>query len=96
MFWVRDSSNNSALSVEIDLANKGGLQLCEVWISSNVDATFSVYGSVDGTNWRYIEDLILPNNGRTDKHVGYHNAYRYIKVSTDTVGNHEIEIAVGA
>jgi len=96
MFWVRESSDDSALSVELDTTNLGGLQLCEVWISSNVEAIFSVFGSVDGENWRWVEDLTLPYNNRTDKHVGYHNAYNFLKVSTDTIGNHEIEIVAGA
>ena len=96
MFWVRDSSNSSVLSVELNTTNCGGLSLCEVWISSDVDATFSVFGSVDGMNWRWIEDLTLPYGDRTDRHTGYHNAYHYLKVSTDTVGTHKIEIVAGA
>jgi len=96
VFWVRESSNDSALSAELDTTSCGGLSLCEVWIESNVDATFSVFGSVDGVNWRWMEDLTLPCNGRTDRHVGYHNAYHHLKVSTDTVGTHDIEIVAGA
>ena len=96
MIWVRESSNAHTLSGELDITGYGGLQLIEVWISSDVSSVFTVYGSVDGTSWRRIEDLVLPFENRTDRHRGYHNAYQHIKVSTSTVGNHEIEIVAGA
>jgi len=98
VIWTCRSSSAviNPLIVTLDTCNYGGLTLCEVWVKSDISATFDVYGSVDGDNWRWVDAITVPYNERTDRHQGYHNAYQHLKVITSDSGVNEIEIAAGA
>ena len=91
-------AGSNPLSVELDISGRGGLALLELWIKSDVECEFHVYGSHDGTDgtWRTIEDIAIPTKqGKYEKHDGYFNAYQYVKVSVDESGGHEIELIAG-
>lgn len=90
-------SGSNPLTVEINTSGRGGLALLELWVKSDIDCEFTMYGSHDGTDgtWRYIETLKLPKAGRTDRHEGYLNAYQHVRVSVEESGGHEIEIIAG-
>ena len=91
------ASSPSAISAELDTEGYGGMGLLEVWVKSDAAATFTVEGSHTGQagSYRWIEELALPYKSRTDRHKGYLNAYRFVKVSTDDVNTSEIEIVGG-
>ncbi len=70
----------------------------ELWIKSNVECEFLVYGSHNGTDgtWRLTDELAIPTKqGKYENHEGYFNAYHHIKVSVAESGGHEIEIIAG-
>ena len=87
----------SALSVEIDTEGHGGMGLLEIWVKSDGDVTYTIEGSHTGEDgdWRWIQELNLPYKARTDRHIGYFNAYRFVKVSTESVQQNEIEVVAG-
>ena len=84
----------SPLTVDLDTAGHGGLALCEIWVKDAGPTTFTVYGSDDGTDgtWRWIAELAVPYRGKDNRHEGYLNAYRFIRVSTPSQTESEIEI----
>lgn len=84
------SSTGAAITVDLDTGLYGGRTIVEVWVKSSAAATFTVYGSRNGTDYRKIEDIIL--GGAGEEHRGYQNAYRYIRVSTSAANNNECEI----
>ncbi len=90
-------AGSNPLSVELDISGRGGLALLEVWVKSDVECEFHMYGSHDGTDgtWREIEDIAIPKNNKYEKHDGYFNAYQHVKVSVDESGGHEIELIAG-
>ena len=87
----------AAVSVELDTAGYGGLPLKEIWVKSDsADIEFIVYGSHDNVGWRQIDELTLPTQSESNnRHKGLQNAYRHIRVSTETVATSEIEIVAG-
>jgi len=89
---------SNPLTVTLDVAGRGGLSLMELWVKSNVECEFRMYGSHDGTDgtWRLIEEIAIPTKqGKYEKHDGYFNAYHHVKVLTEESGEHEIEIVAG-
>jgi len=91
-------SGPNPLTVIIDASGKGGLALMELWVKSDVECEFLVYGSYNGADgtWRLTEDIAIPTKqGKYEKHEGYFNAYPFAKVSVSGAGNHEIEIIAG-
>ena len=83
------------LSVEIDTEGFGGYSLKDIWVKDSGSADFIVYGSSDSINWRQIDEITLPHATRDNRHKGLQNAYRYIRVSTDSSTISEIEIVAG-
>lgn len=86
---TRNASVGAPLTVALDLREVGAVTV-EVTVRSSVAATFYVEGSVDGVNWRVKDSLTLAAPG--ERHEGYMNAYPVVRVRTDDVGHHEIEI----
>lgn len=87
---VYGSSIAAPLAVTLDTGEYGGRLNVEIWVKSSGTADFNVFGSHDGISWRLSDTITLSATG--EEHRGYSNAYRYIKVETSAVGNHEIEI----
>lgn len=89
--------STSPLSVKIDTGGYGGLSLKEIWVKDVGEAEFHIYGSHDGSDgsWRHVDKLNVPHGGRDNNHESLQNAYRYIKVSTDSETESEIEIVAG-
>ena len=85
----------AALSVELDASGLGGAPLKDVWVKSDEAATFIIYGSYDGVDWRYLDELTVPDSERLSKHKSFYTAYTQIGVGTATVASNEIEIVVG-
>lgn len=87
----------AALTVTLNPEGQGGLPLKDVWVRSDSveEVEFIVYGSHDGVNWRQIDELSVPHGDRDNRHKGLNNAYRCIRVSTETVATNEIEIVAG-
>ena len=85
-----DTSTAAALSVTLDCGPYGAKMYVEVWVQSSAAATFIVEGSHNGTDWREVDTIIL--GGAGEDHEGYFNAYRYLRVSTVTANDNEIEI----
>ncbi len=86
------------LTVVMDTIGQGGLALMELWVKSDVESEFLVYGSHDGSDgtWRLTDEISIPTKqGKYEKHNGYLNAYRCLKVFVDGAGEHEIEIIAG-
>lgn len=86
------------LTVEMNSMGQGGLALIELWVKSNIESEFLVYGSHDGTDntWRLTDEIAIPTKqGKYEKHEGYFNAYHFVKVFVGGVGEHEIEIIAG-
>ena len=94
----KHDASESPLSVEFDTSGYGGLALVEVWVKDVGEATFNVYGKCGcgKGDWRLVDQLTVPYNGKDNRHEGYFNAYRHIKVSTDSTTASEIEIIAGA
>lgn len=80
------------LTVILDVKNCGGFSLKDIWVRATGEAEFIVYGSHNGINWRQIDELSVPHGNRDNRHKGLHNAYNFIKVSTDSITESEIEI----
>jgi hypothetical protein len=87
--FSRGTSKAGPLVVAIDLRQVGAVTL-EVMVKSSVPATFYVEGSVDGVKWSAKDTLSLAAPG--ERHEGYMNAYPVVRVGTEDVGDHEIEI----
>ena len=76
--YKRGNSVQGPLSVILDTA---GRPVVDVWVRSTAVTTFLISGSVDGTYYRLATSVTLAQPG--EAHIGYSNAYRYIKVETD-------------
>ncbi|MEK7848933.1 MAG: hypothetical protein AAB270_08410 [Chloroflexota bacterium] len=87
--YNRGTATAGPLTVAIDLREVGAATL-EVMVRSSVAATFYVEGSVDGVNWTVKDTLTLAAPG--ERHEGYMNAYPVVRVRTEDVGDHEIEL----
>ena len=87
-----DSSTTAALAVELDFGASVPTTV-EVWVNSSVPTTFTISGSRNGTDWRDTASIVLAAPGEDSR--AFDNAYRYVRVETTDVGNHEAEI-VGA
>lgn len=87
---VYNQSTAQALTTVLDTGQFGGRSQVEIWVKSSASAIFEVFGSRDGTNWRKIEEISL--SGAGEKHLGYLNAYRHLKVATTAENDNEIEI----
>ncbi|KKN29860.1 hypothetical protein LCGC14_0839890 [marine sediment metagenome] len=88
----------AALTVMLDTSGQGNPPLKDVWVKSDspAEAEFIIEGSYDGENWRRLDEMSLPHSsGRDNRHKGLENAYRFIRVSTETVASNEIEIVAG-
>ena len=83
------------LAVELDTGGFGGYPFKEIWIKNVGEAEFIVYGSFDSANWRQIDELNVPQGNRDNRHKGFSNAYRHIKVTVDSGNESEIEIVAG-
>lgn len=79
----------AALTAALDLRGVGAVTL-EVMVKSSVAATFYMEGSVNGTEWTVKDILALAAPG--ERHEGYMNAYPVVRVRTEDIGDHEIEI----
>lgn len=94
LFGCQTASNTStgaALTVNLDTGSYGGRMNVEVFVQSSNTATFNVYGSVNGTDYRLVDTISITGAGSS--HKGYNNAYRYIRVSTTAANDNTIEIA---
>ena len=84
----------AALSIQLD-ARGLGANLKDVWVKSDGEATFYIYGSYDGEDLRLIDTLSVPVGELLSTHKTYHNAYPCIAVGTSAEASNEIEIVVG-
>lgn len=82
-------SAGDRLTVALDLRGVGAVTL-EVMVRSSVAATFYMEGSVDGVDWTVKDTLTLAAPG--ERHEGYINAYPVVRVRTEDIGDHEIEL----
>jgi len=87
--------SSSPLTVELDTGGHGGFTFKEIWVRDVASAEFIIYGSHDGENWRQIDELQVPHGERDNRHKGLSNAYRFIKVTTNSETESEIEIVAG-
>lgn len=89
--------STSPLTVELDTGGYGGLSLKDIWVRDEAEAEFIIYGSHDGSDgsWRQIDELTVPHGSRDNNHKCLQNAYRHIRVSTDSETESEIEIVAG-
>ena len=80
--WTNPSSNPS-LVCQVD-----GYKHVEIWAQSiSAGKTVLIQGSLDGTNFRDIEELAtVALNGINQVHKGYLNAYDYVKVTVEETG----------
>lgn len=85
----------AALTVELNTSGLGGAPLKDVWVKSDDTATFIIYGSYDGVDWRYLSELDVPDGERLSNYQSFYTAYPYIGVGTATVATNEIEIVAG-
>jgi len=76
--YNKGNSVQGPLSVILDTQ---GRPVVDVWVQSTAVTTFLISGSVDGQNYRLATSISLAQPG--EAHVGYSNAYKYIKVETD-------------
>lgn len=84
------SSTAAPLTVDLDTGPYGGRTVVEIWVKSNGAATFNVYGSRNGVDWRLVDTITLTAAG--EAHRGYQNSARYIRVSTNAANDNMIEI----
>ena len=85
-------SASQALEVILD-CNEFGRNPAEVWVKSSAAATFTVFCSRDGVDYRTADTIHLAAAGEELR--AYDNAYRFIKVATTAANNNEIEIVAG-
>ncbi|KKM64459.1 hypothetical protein LCGC14_1501130 [marine sediment metagenome] len=86
------------LTVVMDTIGQGGLAVTEIWVKSDVESEFLVYGSYNGEEgtWRLTDEISIPTRqGKYETHEGYFNAYHHIRIFVDGAGEHEIEIVAG-
>jgi hypothetical protein len=83
------------LSVELDSRGRGGYSLKDIWVKSGASATFYIYGSYNGVDWRLLDTLSVPVGELTSNHKTIQNAYPRIAVGTAAVSINEIEIVAG-
>ena len=89
------------LIVDLETGGLGGYPYKDVWVKSSRPFasgkdTFFVYGSHDGSNWRQIDELEAPQNAnKADRHKGFINSYRFMRVKVDSQYECEIEIVAG-
>ena len=85
----------AALSVTLDTGGRGGHPYYkDIWVKSDGDVKFQIdvsHTGLDGT-WREFEGIQVNNK---DKFKQYVTAYRFMRVSTETVATNEIEIVAG-
>ena len=86
------SSAAQALEVILD-CNEFGRNPVEVWAKSSAAATFTVFCSRDGVDYRTADTITLTAAGEELR--AYDNAYRFIKVAATATNNNEIEIMAG-
>ena len=91
---VYDKSE-SPLALVLDSGGHSGYTVKDIWVRDVSAAEFIIYGSHDGKNWRQIDELQVPHGERDNRHKGLSNAYRYIKVTTSSETESEIEIVAG-
>lgn len=84
------------LTVTLELGNSRGCTFKEIWVKSNSEAEFLIWGSYDGVNWRYLSSLTVPSGERDENHQSFVTVYPYIGVGTSVSANNEIEILAGA
>jgi len=88
--WVNPGADPS---LDFDV---GGRLHVEVWARSiTAGKTVLVQGSADRTTWRDIEEVLtVALNGLNQVHIGYFNAYRFVKVTVEEngAGTEAIEI----
>lgn len=89
------AASPAALAVELNADGLGGFSQKDVWVKSDGEATFIIYGSFNGVGWRYIDELTVPDGERLSNHLSFRTAYPYIAVGTATVASNEIEIVAG-
>lgn len=95
-YLARKTSVGAAVSTVLDCGD-WPLEVIEVFVKSDGAATFTVYGSATALagEWRKTDEIAVNAGGSFEKHKGYANAYRFIKVECLSAGNHLVEI-VGA
>jgi len=84
----------AALSVTLDTGGHGGYPYKDVWVKSDGDVKFQIdvsHTGLDGS-WREFEGIQVNNK---DTFKQYITAYRFLRVSTETVATNEIEIVAG-
>lgn len=84
------SSFDSTLKLIMDTGLYGGRTYKEIYVQSSTAADFLVSGSTNGVTWRVVDTLSLTAAG--SKHKGYFNAYRHVRVHTNTIADNFIEI----
>lgn len=90
--------STSPLTVILDTGDYvSRFPLKEIWVKDVGSAEFIIYGSYDGSDgsWRQIDELTVPHGQRDNNHKSLLCGYRFIKVSTESQTESEIEIVAG-
>ena len=89
--------SSSPLVVELDTGGHDNSIQKDIWVRDVAGAEFIVYGSHNGEegSWRQIDELTVPHGNRDNRYKGLQNAYRFIRVSTNSETKSEIEIVAG-
>jgi len=78
---VTAANNTSGLSVSL---NAGGRPTVEVYYNVSDAATINIYGSTDGSTWRYTSSITIP--AAEEKAVVFSNGYMHVKAECITTG----------
>ena len=95
--WTCRSLGINPLEVTLITGALGGCSLKDIWVRSvnEEEVEFIVYGSIDGVNWRQIDEISTPQGDRDNRHKGLQNSYPYTKVTVESDVLCEIEIVAG-
>lgn len=87
-----NKSKGTPLTVALNLRGIMGRMTLEVFVKSSGPAEFKVEGSANGTDFRFLDNISISDAGGGERHEGYMNAYPVVRVKTDAIGDHEIEL----
>ena len=89
---AHNQSKGTPLAVALNLRGIMGRMTLEVFVKSSGPADFKVEGSANGVDFRFLDAISITDAGGGERHEGYMNAYPVVRVKTDNIGDHEIEM----
>ncbi|GEM_PF-3318102 len=89
---AHNQSKGAPLTVALNLRGIMGRMTLEVFVKSSGPADFKVEGSANGTDFRFLDSISISDAQGGERHEGYMNAYPVVRVRTDNIGDHEIEL----